>query len=387
MIELITGLPGNAKTLYTIGEVKRRATAENRQVYYAGIKELNLDWIEIDPLKWMDVPSGGIIVIDECQKIFRNRSLSSAPPVYVTELEEHRHKGLDFYLITQHPSLIDPAIRRLTQVHKHLIRIFGMEASTVHKWNGCKDNPDKDNMRKDSEKVRWAFDKSLYGVYKSADQHTMRRSIPMRLKLLLLVPVLLALAVYGVYKVTIGKVQPQAGAATAVNDSGTATRARSERVSRLPGPRGDSIGPDIDVPSPKPFDALADARRFIEQSTPRVEGLAYTAPKYDHLTAPTRVPVPSACVQTAKVCRCYSQQGTPLDVKYNMCIDFVMNGAFQEFDPNGPDRKENDHNRGQQSAQLLRESGPARENGFAPVAVFGNPAPEAPYRPTVGKGG
>jgi zona occludens toxin len=86
MIELITGLPGNAKTLYTIGEVKRRAEAEGRPVYYAGIKELQLDWTPIEADKWTDCPAGSIIVIDECQKVFRNRSLGAQPPAHVTEL-------------------------------------------------------------------------------------------------------------------------------------------------------------------------------------------------------------------------------------------------------------------------------------------------------------
>ena len=381
MIELITGLPGNAKTLYTIGEVKKRAELENRSVYYAGIKELQLDWTEIDPLKWNEVvPSGAIIVIDECQKIFRNRSMGSQPPKYVSDLEEHRHKGLDFYLITQHPSLIDPAIRRLTQVHKHLIRIFGMEASTVHKWNGCTDNPDKAPSRKDSEKVRWAFDKSLYGVYKSADEHTMRRSIPLRLKLLLLVPVLIALAFWLVYKLTVGKVVPGEHAAghkpvAGVPQSGAARR---------PYPAVDAVQDGL-PPRAVPFDPVADAERFVQQSTPRVEGLAYTAPKYDAITVPSRAPVPAACVQRGADCKCWSQQATPLDVTYNMCLGFARNGYFQEFDADG-DRRESE--RTARGTHVLDEHGQGKPlpNGFSQVAAFTNPPPDPPHVPRVGKG-
>lgn len=381
MIELITGLPGNAKTLYTIGEVKKRAELENRAVYYAGIKELQLDWTEIDPLKWNEVvPSGAIIVIDECQKIFRNRSMGSQPPKYVSDLEEHRHKGLDFYLITQHPSLIDPAIRRLTQVHKHLIRIYGMEASTVHKWNVCTDNPDKAPSRKDSEKVRWGFDRTLYGVYKSADEHTMRRSIPLRLKLLALVPVLIGLAFWAVYKLTVGKVSAGAevSAPKAVPTSPGAVAARRPVSPLDPGQDG--------LPSrPVPFDPVADAERFVQQATPRVEGLAYTAPKYDAITAPVRAPVPAACVQKGNDCKCYSQQATPLDVTFNMCLGFARNGFFQEFDADG-DRRESE--RTARATQVLddRGQGKAMPNGFSQVAAFTNPPPDPPHVPRVGKG-
>jgi len=375
MIELITGLPGNAKTLFTIGEVKRRAAAEGRPVYYAGIKELSLDWIPIDPHNWMEAPSGAIIVIDECQKVFRNRSVGSIPPTYVTELEEHRHKGIDFYLITQHPSLIDPAIRRLTQTHKHMIRVFGMERSTVHKWNGCMDNPDKASSRKDSEKTLWNFDKSLYGVYKSADQHTMKRSIPKAAKLLLLVPVLLILAVWAVKRVTLDKHKVDEPAAVANAPAAPAGE---------PGQRQQGL-PD----RAEPFDPIADAKAYVAMNTPRVEGLAYTAPKYDEITRPVRAPIPAMCVQigtprgdTDVRCKCYSQQGTPLDVKFNMCMEFARNGWFKDFDEEADSRTLANREEGMRVMEGRNGVVENRESG-SNVIVMQNPPPTAPYVPQV----
>ena len=172
MIELITGLPGNGKTLLAISEVKAQAERENRPVFYHGIPELNIPGWELleDPREWAKVPPRSIVLLDEAQKTFRNRSLGSVPPVYVTELETHRHLGIDLVMITQHPSLIDPAVRRLSGRHRHVIRIWGMEASTVHKWDAVKDNCDK--QRADSEKTKWSFDKRVYGLYKSAEVQT-----------------------------------------------------------------------------------------------------------------------------------------------------------------------------------------------------------------------
>jgi len=319
MIDLLTGLPGNAKTLHGLELMIARATAEQRPVYYSGLKEFKSDdprlngtqWIEFDPLKWhTDVPSGSLIFIDECQKIFRNRSMGANPPAHVTELEEHRHKGLDFLLISQHPSLVDPAIRRLTQTHRHMVRIFGMEASTVHKWNGTKDNCDK--SRADSEKTKWSFNKKLYGLYKSADAHTMKRSIPFRVKMLLFVPVILIAAGYYVYSMVAKKTAPvvaPTAVATAVG----------------PGPIG-AIAPVAK------FDPVVDAVAYVNQVTPRVAGLPHTAPKYDELTKPVRVPVPAACIQRGlDQCKCLTQQGTPMEVEFNMCVQFARNGWFQDF--------------------------------------------------------
>lgn len=369
MIELITGLPGNAKTLYTIGEVKRRAEAEGRPVYYAGIKELQLDWTPVEADKWMDCPDGSIIVIDECQKVFRNRSLGAQPPRHVTELEEHRHRGIDFYMITQHPSLIDPALRRLVQTHKHLIRIFGMEASTVHKWSVCTDNPDKSHMRKDSEKTRWAFDKSLYGIYKSAEIHTMKRSFPKKLLVVLAAPFLVVAAGAVVWWVTIGKHQQgavdQVAPAGAVGAVGLASPAAA-------------------APGKAKLDPLEDAKHYVWENTPRVEGLQHTAPKYDELTKPVRVPVPAACIQYRGTCKCLSQQGTPMDVKESMCVEFARNGFFEDFDP------EKDREASERTARSVRvlngqvdeQAGPAGGQ----VAVFTNPPRDPPHVPAVGGG-
>jgi zona occludens toxin len=90
----------------------------------------------------------------------------------------------------------------------------------------------------------------------------------------------------------------------------------------------------------KVFDPIADAKQYVAMATPRVQGLAYTAPKYDELTKPTHVPIPAMCMQKGSVadgdkvsCKCLSQQGTPLDVPFNMCIEFARNGFFREFDP------------------------------------------------------
>lgn len=367
-IELITGLPGNAKTLYAISVVKAKAEAESRPVFYSGIKDCKLPgWSEIDPLKWMDCPPGSIIFVDECQKTFRNRSIGANAPLHVTELEEHRHKGIDFFMVTQHPRLVDPAIKSLTQTHKHMVRVFGMEVSTVHRWNSIKDNPEKNSARADSEKTRWAFDKSLYGMYHSADEHNVKRHIPMRLKLLLLVPVLLGLAIWFV-SASIMKKPVIPGVPTAQGQA--------------PGMASNLIGQPGQPPVKVPFDPVADAKEYMAMATPRIVGLPQTAPKYDELTKPVRVPVPAMCIQMANACKCYSQQGTPMGVEFNMCIDFARNGFFQEFDP---EQDRQDKARTAESVRVLQDRAVPIQTASSVVA-FSNPPPDPPIVPRVGSG-
>lgn len=322
MIDLITGLPGNCKTLYTIAWLRDFAKKENRQVFYSGIpltdqgKE-ELGWIEIDPLKWMDAPPNSIVVIDEAQRVFRNRTLGTVPGPHVTELETHRHNGIDLVFITQHPSLIDPAIRKLTQRHRHMVRIMGMRASTVNEWNGVRDDCDKPMAKKVSEKSRWKFDKSIYPLYKSAEVHTVKRNIPMRMMLIPIIPLAFGVVIYNVVSYIKGKAEGK--------------RALTEQAAQQQQPGQNQFAQF----RPDEIDPVQDAKQYVFKETPRVVGLEYTAPKYDELTRPSSVPVPAMCVQTKTRCKCYSQQATPLAVPLSMCINFANNGYFQEFAPDG----------------------------------------------------
>lgn len=317
MITLITGLPGACKTLYTLSSVKAMAEKDNRPVFYAGIKDLMLPWTEIDATKWHECPPGAIIVIDEAQTIFRPRSFGSNVPDYVAELETHRHKGHDLYVITQHPLLMDTNVRRLVGRHIHIVRKFGFQLSTLHEWASVRENCDKPAGRTDSLKKEWSFDKKAFEYYKSAEVHTVKKRLPGRLIfLILLVTVILPALGYRVYNNIMDKqkVQP-------------VVKADGTPVSGAVMGAGDGRAV---------FDPAADAIAFVQSNTPRVSGLQYTAPKYDGLTAAKYVPVPAMCVRSEKRCTCYSQQGTILDVTTPQCADFVLRGYFAEFDAPTP---------------------------------------------------
>jgi hypothetical protein len=328
MIELITGLPGNGKTLHTISRIKAKAEKENRPVFYNGIPEVKIPGWELldDPREWAKCPPRSIILLDEGQKTFRNRSMGSVPPEYVQQLETHRHLGVDLHIITQHPSLIDPAVRRLAGAHYHVVRIWGSEVATVHYWPSVKDNCDK--SRGDSEKTKWAFDKSVYSLYKSAEVHTVKRSIPGRVKLLFGLLVLFAICLWYVAGFIMKKTAPASPAVASAPSSLQSAGFVSPNANKA------------QTLAAAKFDPVADAMDFARRETPRVVGLPQTAPKYDKLTEPTRVPIPAMCVQIGDVqkrgelkCKCYTQQGTPMDLGFNQCVQIAHNGFFLDFDP------------------------------------------------------
>lgn len=308
MINLITGQPGAGKTLRTLQEVKELSEKEKRQVYYSGITDLKLPWIEIDADKWFECPIGAIIVIDECQRIFRTRANGSNVPKHVCELETHRHKGLDLFLVTQHPMLVDGNVRRLVGRHLHVMRAFGMKKATIHEWLGIKENCDK--SRADSIKHVWSYPKDVFNYYKSAELHTVKRRIPAKLLLLFALPFVVVGAFYYVYTHLVNK-KPPVDANAPISASASAGY----------------------VPySPQPVDRKKTTAQWIEEQTPRVPTLAYTAPVYDKLTEPVSVPAPQACVKsTSKGCLCFTDQATPLYMPTELCENIVKNGVYLAF--------------------------------------------------------
>lgn len=318
MIVEITGLPGNGKTLYAIKYVKDWAERENRPVFYSGIKGLKLPWTEIDAEKWYDCPTGAIILIDECQRVFRPRSMGKEVPLHVSQLETHRHKGVDLVLITQHPLLTDTAVRRLVGLHFHVVRKWGTQNATIHEFPSVRENCDKEAGRKDSIRHHWKFDKSIYDLYESAELHTHKRRIPMRVIIFCLLPFLLGACIW--YMVAWNKKKIEGNSSASQLPPGT----KPVKMS------GSSGGGDAKKASYK--DAMDDAKQFMFDRTPRVAGLVHTAPRYDEVTKPTRAPLPVACVSSGDRCTCYSQQATRLDVDKKTCLQIVANGFFIDHD-------------------------------------------------------
>lgn len=320
MITLFTGLPGNGKTLFALWMIKAKAEKEQREVYYHNINELTLPWTVCEPTKWMDLPHGSIIVIDEAQDIFPRKANGAVMPEHYNELAKHRHRGHDIFLITQHPTLLDNFVRQLVGQHYHSIRKFGLARATIYEWSAANPTPQNPSSHKTAVSLKWPYPKEVYDWYKSAEVHTVKRAIPMKLVLALLFVVIVPLAGwYGLSRF----------------------QARSKPVSPVAVAPGQVAGVSGGVPiSPgfasqkdkPPFDPVADAKNFIAMNTPRVEGLPHTAPKYDEQTKPTHVPVPAACIASASSCRCFTQQGSAMEVGAGLCKEFARNGFFQEFD-------------------------------------------------------
>lgn len=313
MIILITGLPGHGKTLYTVATFKRFAELEGRPVYYHGISDLALPWTQLeDPTKWYEVEPNSIVILDECQRIFRPAGPGSAVPKHIEMLETHRHGGIDLVLLTQQPSLVHKNVRQLVGDHRHLVRLWGRSKATVHKWPECHMNT---QARKDSTRETFKYPKEAFEWYKSAEVHTHKRSVPAWYYLLFIMPVL-GLALFG------GVIW------WAWHNSHKPADSHQMQASAVPGQIAPGAVGQGGQQSARPMTRA----QYFEQFEPRVAGLAHTAPIYDDVTKPVRAPYPAACVQMGKVCRCYTKQGTQLDTGDDLCRGIVKTGFYVAWD-------------------------------------------------------
>lgn len=318
MIYLVTGLPGNGKTLYTLWHLRERAKRESRQVYYSGIPQLQIpEWIELtddQARNWHELPEGSLIVIDEAQRLFRPRPGRGEPPPHVALLETHRHRGYDIYLITQHPTLIDQNVRRLTGAHRHVVRTFGLNRAVIHEWGEVR--LDCERRRQDSSKTNWKYPKDVFKIYKSAEAHTHGLQMPKQVYYLVgLLALLVALSIYLYQRVSDRTSKPEAELLTSTAPALTFTQA-------------------VYSPQSSEKEKPLTPAEYVATFQPRIEGLPHTAPRYDELTKPTEAPYPAGCLKIAKTCKCYTTQGTKLETPEYLCRQIIAGGIFKDWSGN-----------------------------------------------------
>lgn len=205
---LVTGLNGAGKTLYTVATklrdvpkqtVEYRGEQINRRLVVGGIRDLliehdMMDVPELDPESWRDewadkkrdpgtdpiedapcsilnwwlwCKPGDVIVVDECQRVFRPMPSGKRVPMFINKLETARHYGVEFIYLTQHPQLLHVNVRKLCGPHEDVRRIFGSNRVMVYMWDRVS-NPDA--IAKATSRY-WKHDKAAFSLYKSAEMH------------------------------------------------------------------------------------------------------------------------------------------------------------------------------------------------------------------------
>ncbi len=277
-----------------------------------------------DGSNWHEwLPANAILVIDEAQRYWRPRANGSTVPEAVKAMETHRHKGVDIFLLTQHPRLLDINVKSFVENHKHISKSH-MGGRRIWEWQRA-GNPDNKGDVRDALVKPYKLDKASFGLYKSAEVHTkIKTSKSIWFYLFPLIAVAaLALSVYAymTLKNTLDPTAPKEAATAAEAPAaaeGEAYAAPTADAGRYP-------------QQPPPAEQIKTLKP--EDYTPTMEGKPWTAPAYaPHNAQLATMPFPVACVKSGSKCTCYTDQATPIrDMDKGLCIDFAENGIYNPY--------------------------------------------------------
>lgn len=281
MITLITGAPGAGKTNALVSLLAE--LAEGRALYVSGVPDLAVPHVVLDdPTKWHEVvEDGAAVVIDEVQRVWRpNRSKI---PEDIAALETHRHRGIDFFIVTQSPGLVHANVRALIGRHVHL-RDTGITGRWWYEWPECADNVTT-AWKQAPVKKPYRLDKKAQALYTSASKHVKPiRSLPA--SVVFLVVVLLALAGMGwkVYDLM---------------------RPKLDLAANMGKPAESSASAPVAAPAARPdLSAPATAQTASEPSS---AGGTAQAPRL------------AGCVMMRSRCECLDSDGYVMTVNLQMC--------------------------------------------------------------------
>jgi hypothetical protein len=353
MLYLVTGQPGNGKTLRAMAlmveEYERNAAAvkagkEQPRRFFSNIKGSYrddpeapnphaFDWVEPlpDHRDWTLLPEGSFVVYDEAHADGKTRGLERYGHLFpatgkpgesddprIRAMSTHRHGGYDLVLVTQYPNKVHHQVRKLVGTHIHMTRAMGLAAAGMMTWARCQEDPYDERQREKAEEEIWQFPKDLYRRYVSATLHTAGHKfrLPKKVKNGLITGITLLLMLAGFWwfmgwdlsTLTGGGGQPQAEASAA----------------------SPAAAPSVFNPS-----TFEDSGPVLAQGMGTFIALQ-TEP------APTLM----GCVSSDRGCRCFNSDGFQIDMSQTQCQDVIarplpFNVAHRYQRPSREDRADN----------------------------------------------
>lgn len=144
---------------------------------YTNIKACKIPYSRPLIYDWRDAPDGSIIVIDEIQLVEPYKNKKSEDEM-IMHLTIHRHRGFDFYIITQATRYLHPVMKELFTVHYHLTRPFGWTCK-VYQYGSARDNPNALINKVNCEsKTSFKPADRIFTLYKSTTIDTSQKRIP-----------------------------------------------------------------------------------------------------------------------------------------------------------------------------------------------------------------
>jgi zona occludens toxin len=308
MITLITGAPGAGKSAALVKLLSE--LAKGRAIFVDGIPDLKVPHVALEDARaWPTaVPDGAAVVIDEVQRVWRPAGAGQRVPDDIALLETHRHRGIDFFIVTQHPKLVHANVRNLVGRHIHL-RDIGVLGRWWYEWPEA---VDPGTWRSAPVKKRYRLDRKVFALYKSASEHIKPvRSFPPALWLL--VVALIGAAYYGW-------------------QSYAAIQRRGEGIHVPSAVGGSGSGKSVGAaPRAGAVQSPLTGAQMALAFTPRLSNDPGSAPAYDHLRVVRVMPRVVGGFCRDGVCRCFTQQGTDPAIGNEACRAWIASPPFDAY--------------------------------------------------------
>lgn len=170
MIRLITATPGSGKTCMVIEWLLKELDKGFYKSIYANIEGLKIMGINKLLDDWRNVPDDHkpcLYIVDEAQYHPEFMKETTKANEIGKALSTHRHYGIDFWLITQSPKLLNPYVIENTGEHVHLYRPKKAKTVTVYWWSYAVTNLTKSNFKQADDIQKWRLNPAMFDYYKS----------------------------------------------------------------------------------------------------------------------------------------------------------------------------------------------------------------------------
>lgn len=313
MFKLVTGSPGDGKTSNELWDFLHAPEYKGRPKFCTPIKGFEPEKHGVTPIEhikiWETLPEGSVIFCDEVQD-YLGTFPGKEPPEWVRNLAKHRHHGYDFICTTQSPLFLHSFPRKLAKPHVHYIRPWNLKGAR-YTWDTVQNDPTTKTAKNAGQRQLISPNPEVFKLYTSTVLDTHKARPPWKL-IVVGVSALLLLVVGSVVAVkNLGSMGEPPAAVSTLNGL----------ASGDPGKAG-TYAPVVEAPK----------GWTLETMKPAIEGMAYTAPVFASLTAPSDFPRVSACIYSKRTgCECYSQQATRLEVPEAACLVHVKEGSFDPW--------------------------------------------------------
>lgn len=170
MIRLITATPGSGKTCMVIEWLLKEIDKGFYKSIYANIEGLKIMGIKPLLSDWRDVPDEDkpcLYIVDEAQYHREFMKETTKDNQMGKDLSTHRHKAIDFWLITQSVKLLNSYVIENVGEHVHLYRPKKAKTVTVYWWSYAVTSMTKSNFKMADDVQKWRLNPAMFQYYKS----------------------------------------------------------------------------------------------------------------------------------------------------------------------------------------------------------------------------